>query len=307
MSTFDTPVLLITFNRPDTTLRILEAIKTVKPKKLFVSSDGPRENRPDDIKRVNEVRTLVSNFIDWDCEILTLYREKNVGCKLGVSGAITWFFDNVEAGIILEDDCLPVTSFFYYCQELLQKYQSNSEVMMISGDFFGKPTTDKNLSSYYFTNHFHIWGWASWRRAWQKYDIKMTHWPETKTSLETKLNFDSRIWESYSNSMQRVFEQKVDTWDFQWVYTCWINNGLAICPTVNLISNIGFGVNATHTFNAESVLSHLPSSDIEIPLKHPTQIKRDFQLEKRSELVAFPTLTTKIKSRITGKIKKLFV
>ncbi len=307
MSNFDTPVLLITFNRPDTTLKILEAIKAVKPRKLFVSSDGPRPNRPDDLKNVNDVRALISQFVDWDCEVITLYREKNVGCKLGVSGAITWFFENVEAGIILEDDCLPVTSFFYYCQELLQKYKSNSEVMMISGDFFGKPTAEKNQSSYYFTTHFHIWGWASWRRAWQKYDIKMTQWPEAKASLEAKLHFDSRIWNSYSNSMQRVFEQKVDTWDFQWVYTCWINNGLAICPTVNLISNIGFGANATHTFNAESVLSQLPSSDIEIPLKHPAEIKRNLQLEKRSELVAFPTLVTKVKSRITGKIKKLFV
>ena len=295
MKALETPVLLVTFNRPETTLKVLEAIKRVKPKQIFISSDGPRSDRPEDQKKINEVRRLLDTSIDWDCQVHKLYREKNLGCKLGVSGAISWFFENVEAGIILEDDCLPESSFFQFCEELLQKYQQDDQVMMISGDYFVEP---KNDVSYYFTKHFHIWGWATWRRAWQNYDIEMKDWPSRKDELKAKLKFNPRVWKSYASSLDQVFEGRLDTWDYQWVFSSWSRGGLAICPTRNLISNIGFGADATHTQSVESIFSCRNILNIEFPLKHPAKIMRDLNEEKKNELVIFPSFFGRLRNKL---------
>ena len=161
---FETPILFITFNRPDTTKRVFEAIKKIKPKKLFISADGPRENKVGEKQKCLTVRSIFDN-IDWDCEVKTLFQEKNLGCKIAATTAVTWFFQSVEEGIIIEDDCLPNKSFFLFCQKMLATYRKHEAIMHISGTNF-QFGNKRGEASYYFSRCIHMWGWATWRRAW---------------------------------------------------------------------------------------------------------------------------------------------
>ena len=168
----DTPLLFIIFNRPDVTLRVFNELKKQKPKYLFIAADGPRAGFEDDIDKCKRVREVVLNEIDWDCEVKTLFRDLNLGCGHAVSGAIDWFFENVEKGIILEDDCLPNKSFFYFCENLLESYKENDEVFAISGANFQDKKIGK--ASYFFSKYLYVWGWATWRRAWENYDFDLS-------------------------------------------------------------------------------------------------------------------------------------
>ncbi len=252
---FTTPILFVIFNRPDTTFRVFEAIRTAKPTKLFVAADGPRKDRPGDEEKCRQARTVLDK-IDWPCEVKTLFREKNLGCKLGVSSAIDWFFENVEEGIILEDDCLPDPSFFIFCQDLLGYYRNDEKVMHISGDNFqfGKKYGD---GSYYFSRYPHIWGWATWRRAWKKYDVDIKSFPQFRKENGLSRVFNDKGQQRYwYKVLETMYAGQVDTWDHQWSYAVWSNGGLAVLPNQNLIANIGFGPEATHT-KTESVLANL--------------------------------------------------
>lgn len=262
-----TPVLFLIFNRPDTTKRVFEAVRKAKPPKLFVVADGPRPDRPGEWEKCQKVREIVT-AVDWDCKVKTLFRDTNLGCRFGVSRAIDWFFQRVEEGIILEDDCLPTQSFFRFCQELLERYRYDERVMMISGNNFqfGRQC---GSYSYYFTKYTHIWGWASWKRAWKFYDVNMNLWPEIKKKglLKGLVNNPKEMnyWEQI---FDRVHASKIDTWDYQWAFCCWVQNGLSVLPKVNLVSNIGLGIESTHT-HKDSPLANMPVLPMEFPLKHP--------------------------------------
>ena len=267
---FSVPILFIIFNRPDTTKRVFEAIRNIKPTKLYVAADGPRLGKDGEAKLCEEARQT-TEAIDWPCEVYRKYSDNNLGCKIGVSGAITWFFDNIEEGIILEDDCLPDLSFFYFCQELLNKYRNIGKVKMISGDNFqfGKKCGD---ASYYFSNFPHIWGWATWRRAWKEYDIDMKTYPLFKKSNHISQIFKNKKLQKYwMNLFEKLHDDKVDTWDGQLVYSIYDNDGVTILPNVNLISNIGFSENATHTKVLDDILSEIPTGKIETII-HPKEI-----------------------------------
>ena len=234
-----TPVLFIIFNRPDTTQLVFNEIKKAKPSKLYIAADGPRPNREDEAEKCQQSRNIIKQ-IDWDCEIHTLFRNQNLGCKVAVSSAIDWFFENVEEGIILEDDCLPDQSFFYFCQELLEKYRDDKRIMMISGDNF-QDGIKRGDGSYYFSRIAHIWGWATWKRAWNLYDVQMKSFKSFLENGEINNIFDNKYVKAYwLKYFQNTYEGKIDTWDYQWGYTLLSQNGLSIMPNVNLISNIGF-------------------------------------------------------------------
>jgi len=241
------PLLFLIFNRPETEKRVFEQIRKIKPKYLFVAADGPRKNRVDDVENCRLAREIVDNGVDWDCEVKKLYRDENLGCKYAVSGAIDWFFENVEEGIILEDDCLPDLSFFKFCKDLLVEYRNNASIMHISGDNFlmGKL---KMRGDYYFSKNNYIWGWATWRRAWKLYDVEMRSYPYFKADKGvTKIWKDREISRYWTILMDKTYNGNVDTWDYQWMYSLWKNQGLAICPKYNLVENIGFGDEGTHT------------------------------------------------------------
>ncbi len=199
-----------------------------------------------------------------------------------MSSAIDWFFSNVQEGIILEDDCVPDQSFFSFCQELLEKYRDDERIMMISGDNFqfGRKRTE---GSFYFSRYFHIWGWASWRRAWSHYDVDMNSWPEFRENGYLN-NFLSekrmvKYWESIFNS---VYNKLINTWDYQWVFSCWTQGGLSIMPDNNLVSNIGFDERSAHT-TGDTIFSRLPTKKIEFPLVYPKYIIPDYASDRYTE------------------------
>ena len=265
---FNRPILFIIFNRPDVTIKVFDQIRKIKPQRLFVAADGPRKEKKREAEKCLETRNIVKN-IDWDCKVDTLYREENLGCKRAVSTAISWFFENVEDGIILEDDCLPNQNFFFFCQEMLIKYRNDQRVMHISGDNFqfGEIFGD---GSYYFSKMVHVWGWASWRRAWNKYDVSIKSYPLFREQKQLDSIFkDSNLVLYWKRIFESAFENRIDTWDYQWVYSVLCNNGLAIIPNYNLIKNIGFGSDATHTKEQDNLFSNMETEEVSNIL-HPS-------------------------------------
>jgi hypothetical protein len=271
---FNTPVLFIIFNRPDTTQLVFDAIRRVKPKQFFVAADGPRRDRPEDKGKCEAARKIIGQ-VDWDCKIRTLLRDENLGCGRAESSAMTWFFENVEEGIILEDDCLPDQSFFYYAESLLKKYKNDERVMMISGNNF-QGGVKRGGGDYYFSRLPHSWGWATWRRVWKQYDFDVKDFPEfLKRKTIEKIFEKKEIQEFWLEKIEEVYTHRLDTWDYQLFEAIWKNNGLCISPNVNLISNVGFGPDATHTLVGSSVVANVPSQSLLLPLAHPSKIAVD--------------------------------
>lgn len=268
-----TPVGLLIFNRPETTARIFEAIRQAAPPRLLIVADGPRVDRVNEAERCRQTREIVKR-IDWPCEVLTNFSVTNLGCKVRVATGIDWIFENCEEAIILEDDCLPDASFFRFCEELLIRYRDDEQVGMISGGNlqFGRVRGD---ASYYFSRYTHIWGWASWRRAWQHYDRDISFWPTLRDTGWLEKVFDNPGERQYwRHSFDAVHDGKLDTWDCSWTLSSLVRGMLQIVPNVNLISNIGFGPNATHTHEV-GVHANLPLSPMVFPMRHPADIVVD--------------------------------
>jgi hypothetical protein len=266
-------VLFIIFNRPDTTAKVFDRIRAARPAKLYIAADGPRAGHPDEEEFCKKAREVVAK-IDWDCEVKTLFRETNMGCKEAVSSAITWFFENEEEGIILEDDCLPATSFFSFCDEMLEKYRDDTRIRHISGGNF-QLGTKRGDASYYFSKISHIWGWAGWRRVWLDYDKDLKQYTdeEAKAAL-LKVFDDDWIADSWYQIFKELKAGNIDTWDYQLGLTNFFNNALCVIPNVNLISNIGFGNSATHTTETGNKYAGLPLEESET-ITHPKYFLAD--------------------------------
>jgi hypothetical protein len=282
----NTPVLLVVFNRPELTARVMDAISRARPQRLYVACDGPRRNQPADLEQVARTRALVMSRVDWECRVETLFREENLGCGPAVSRAVDWFFEHEAEGIILEDDCVPSGSFFRYCEELLGRFRDDTRVMVIAGtDVVHEPDPDL---SYHFSRFSLMWGWATWRRAWTLYDYGMRSWPQQRLSrlLATVGMGDRAFVRTFRRLFDASYAQSLNAWDYQWLYCCWVNSGLTALPTVNLVQNIGFGPDATHTTDAWCPgRANVPAVDIGFPLKHPLQVladdRRDWLIAKR--------------------------
>lgn len=299
----DTPVAFIVFNRPDTTERVFAEIAKAKPPKLLVVADGARANREWEAEKVSATRAIIER-VDWDCEVLTNYSEINLGCKVRVSSGIDWVFNQVEEAIILEDDCLPDPTFFRFCQEMLERYKHDQRIGMISGDNF-QFGNRRNNDSYYFSKYVHIWGWATWRDRWQgSYDVELKKWPIVRDEgwlLDMLGNPDE--FESWANIFEHTHNSKIDTWDYQWVFANWVESRINVMPNVNLISNIGFGADATHTVR-DSHLANLPIGKMQFPIKHPVGIFKNLKADTYTFQYCFNVPTyKKIFNRIFGFIK----
>lgn len=267
-----TPVVFFIFRRPDLTECVFQAIRQAQPKTLLVVADGPRSEA--EAALCKQTRA-VTEQVDWNCRVLRNYADANLGCRKRVSSGIDWAFDQVEEAIVLEDDCLPHPSFFRYCQELLARYRNDERIMAISGNNF-QDGCQRGDGSYYFSNYNHIWGWASWRRAWQHYDYELTHWPAFLDGRYLEGILDSELEVKY---WQNIFERfhltgEPNTWDYAWTFTCWLHRGLTALPNVNLVSNIGFRNDGTHVVKEESPLANMPLRDIG-ELQHPRFVVRD--------------------------------
>lgn len=280
-----TPVLFVIFNRPEVTQKVFNAIRKAKPKKLFVSADGPRKNRADDVEKCARTRAIV-DMVDWECEVYRHFSESNLGCKIAVSSAINWFFDNVEEGIILEDDCLPGQSFFLFCQELLKRYRGDERIMQISGNnyLFGR----KNIrESYYFSKLNDIWGWATWKRAWKYYDISMKDFPRFKEERQIDNYLNNKAMRNWLMSyFEESYNGKGSVWSSQWSYAICKQNGLIIVPSVNLVSNLGFCEGGTHvTTNSWNLYNTAALSEIG-EIIHPEFILPDTEADEiRFEII----------------------
>lgn len=276
----NTPVLLLIFNRPDTTRRVVDALRRVRPEALYIAADGPRRDRPHDQFACEEARSLALT-VDWPCQVKTLFRTENLGCRVAVSTAIDWFFENEEAGIILEDDCLPSSSWFPFAAEMLARYRDDERIVCISASHV-HGSSHTPTSSYFFSRHNHCWGWASWRRAWQHYDREMAAWPKLRnTEWLTDVGDGSRSFHFYwKDIFDMAYAGKVDSWAYRWTFSCWAKGGLTVLPARNLVSNIGFGADATHTNEGGSWLGSLPLEDLEFPLRHPDSVVRDAEADQ---------------------------
>lgn len=272
-----TPVLFLIFNRPDTTKQVFEQIRRAKPPRLYVAGDGPRDGNKDDILKIAKAREI-STKIDWPCELKTLFRDKNLGCKKAVSDSITWFFNQEEQGIILEDDCLPHSEFFSFCETLLNRYINDPRVFAITGNNF-QNNVWHGEASYYYSKYMMCWGWASWRRAWNNYKVNIPFWPEWSKSKawldHTPDKIERKYWERI---FERMFLNKIDTWDYPWVASIWHKGGLTATPNVNLVSNIGFREDATNTMSKNDKFSKLPINNIG-DLKYPKNIQRNIEAD----------------------------
>ena len=237
---FDTPILFLVFNRPNTTQMVFERIREVKPKYLFIGADGPRAEMKGEKELCEEVRRIVLD-IDWECEVETLFRDTNLGCGQAVSQAISWFFEQVDQGIILEDDCLPEPTFFPFCEKLLAKYKTEERVMHIAGSNF-QLGRKRGTASYYYSRYTHVWGWATWERAWNKYDFDIVNYNNNYMAMSERSKF-LRV-----DLLDKVRNGEIDTWDVQWSFCVNKENGVSIIPQIGLVKNIGFG-SGTHFRN----------------------------------------------------------
>jgi hypothetical protein len=284
------PVLLIGFNRPTTTNLVLNEIAKVQPKKLYVALDGPRDEHVEDEEKCKLVKEIVSN-ISWDCELKTLYREKNLGCKYAVSSAISWFFEHEEMGIIVEDDCLPSPDFFRFCDQLLDHYKNDTRVRFITGCNF-QNNQRINDATYYFSKLSHVWGWASWKRVWDDYDVELEKYKDINPlSLFHDIFQNELLAGDWNNIFNDLINHKINTWDYQLAICNMFNHGLSIIPNANLVSNIGIGVDSTHTFHSAG-FDHLQFGKLDKQIIHPTTflisheadnntLFREFNIEER--------------------------
>jgi hypothetical protein len=298
----DTPLLLIAWRRPHTLRHVIDAIRPVAPTRLYVACDGPSPERPGEAEKVDATRAVIEGEIDWPCQIERLYSDVNQGCRLGVSNAITWFFEQVEEGIILEDDCVPHPDFFPYCTTLLERYRHDTRVWCITGRNDQKGIW-RGDGSYYFSRYPHCWGWASWRSRWVHYDVCLSSWPVAKS-----LNIMASIFENEEEESLRVniydmlfHVREPDTWDYQWSFACFTNSGLTATPNRNIVANIGYGPDATHTTSqACHVLDTRGLPDI----KHPSFVVRD-RIADCFMYQAFYAAKPNVKNRLSSIVCKI--
>ncbi|MCL2792956.1 MAG: nucleotide-diphospho-sugar transferase [Spirochaetaceae bacterium] len=311
MDSFNIPILLLIFNRLDTTKQVFEVIRKVSPKRLYVASDGPRDSRAGEDEKVKAIREYILNSIDWDCEVKTLFREKNLGCGRAPSQAITWFFENEEMGIILEDDCVPALSFFSYCEELLNKYKDDTRIYHIAGN--NPLICTKIPYSYYFSRIQQCWGWATWRRAWEKYSFYINDLNDfikhKKINAIFTRSVDRYYWLQMFKNMKKE-QYRNDIWDSQWTYAILNNDGMCINPAKNLITNIGFGIDATHTIAADSNFNNQQRYEIS-DILHPDKIAIDNKniilINKSAFGIKWNYIIKQIIRKVLGFIKKLVI
>ncbi len=299
-----TPVVFIIFNRVDTSEKVFEAIRQAKPPKLFVIADAPRPEIPEDAEKCAITRSIIDQ-VDWECEVLKNYSETNLGPVKCISSGIDWVFNHVESAIILEHDCLPNLTFFDFCEELLEKYKYDTRVMHITGTNFGISGINKQ-DSYYFSRRTDIWGWATWKRAWNYYDVNMSLLPDFIKSGQLKnlstsnkdYNKKLQRWEyHYTHSIKK-------TWDIQWHFACMSQGSYSIVPNKNLVRNIGFGEQALNTTYTESRFAKLELEEMEFPLRHPKFFIRDTYADDMYVKQRQWEESKRIDKRIHRKLKK---
>jgi hypothetical protein len=296
-----TPVAFIIFNRPETTAQVFAQISRARPPKLLLVADGAMSGDAVQTERCAQARAIVSH-VDWPCEVMDNFSESNLGCRRRVSSGLDWVFDQVPEAIILEDDCVPHPTFFRFCEDRLTRYRDDRRIGMISGDNFqfGRRI---GQGSYYFSKYAHCWGWASWRRAWQYFDVNARLWPEFLASGDFErivLPCERLMWRSVLDGVHRGL---VNAWDYQWTLACWCHSMLAVMPQVNLVSNIGFGPRATNT-RGSSIYANLQCEAMQWPLVEPNIMAASANADG---FTAKSMFGTSMRTRVARRLKRAVV
>jgi len=301
---FDTPIAIFNFNRPYLTRQVFEVVRQIKPKRLLLVADGPRADRPNDARLCAEVRAIFDK-IDWECEVSKNFADANMGSFMRNSSGLSWVFDTVEEAIILEDDCVPSLSFFPYCKELLERYRDDPKIAVISGNCFVPPGPEQADASYFFSIYGLTWGWATWRRVWRQVDLDMSWWEYSAGRKLLKKTFPNAFERLYWLWLYEDIHRGLikNAWDYQLILTMFRNLWLCVVPKVNLISNIGFGSDATHLIDDATPLAFMKRDEQEFPLRHPVKIfrstKMDHEIFKFRILHKYqPSLIRQIMSRM---------
>jgi hypothetical protein len=297
----NTPILIVAFNRPDKVQAVFNRVRAVQPKQLFLSVDGARKDKKGEADKIKAVQAIIQQ-VDWECDVKTLFQAENLGCRLGVSSGINWFFEQVEQGIILEDDCVPHTSFFYYCEELLERYKNEEQIMQIAGSNLIPDQFSHFEESYVFSNFGLIWGWATWRRAWQKNDIHLAIFPDFVAKNKAQDLVQDKTAQAYiTDKFEETYLKNNNSWAYAWFCILLYYNGLSILPTKNLIENIGIDEEATHTAPKGDELKRYQTkaSGLDFPLEHPKTF------EKVNDRIAMEIFYTNYKPKHLLLINKI--
>jgi hypothetical protein len=287
----NTPILFIIFNRPGTTQQVFNAIKKAQPTRLYIAADAPRNMNNDDKEKCRQTREITED-INWPCQVHRLYQDVNLGCYMGPRTAFDWFFAHEEEGIILEDDCVPHPNFFLFATVMLNRYRENTKIISINGSNLG---FDLNSGeSYTYSKYMNMWGWATWRNRAQSVDYKLLAWQQVKYPIwylhkhmrQYLFDFDLNWYNYWQQKFDwTVSKEKITWWDWQWIFHQIKNNQLSIVPSKNLVSNIGFDDNATHTHEKNNPAANIPTEPITYPLVHPTKLKPNSSYEEHMKWV----------------------
>jgi hypothetical protein len=299
------PVIMLVFNRPESARTVLDQIRPARPETLLVVADGPRPDRPADQEACAKVRAVIKSGANWDVRVLTNYADTNLGLRRRFSSGLDWAFQQVDHAIVLEDDCVPHPTFFRYCTDLLDHYRDDDRVGVVSGDNF-QPRPFDCGASYYFSRYPHCWGWATWRRAWNRFDAKMANWPALRAARWLDGLFHDPLHAAYwENIFDGVHAGRINTWDYAWTFSCWSQHFLTVLPNVNLVKNIGTGAEATNTKDKDSNMHHLAVGQMEFPLQHPAVMVRNQQADDYSQRNIFGAAkSTTLLGRARRLVKK---
>ena len=292
--TLDTPVVLIAFNRPESTRRTLDAIRGARPPRLFVVCDGPRPERPTDAALCGEARAVLDE-IDWPCQVDRRYSEENLGCEGNVETGLDWVFDQVDRAIVLEDDCVPDPTFFRFAEELLTRYVDDPCVWQVAGNSHQVPSALFGDYSYAFSTWASVWGWATWSDRWHRHRASfprdhVRRGPHDRGDAPVRrLPARPAPGSLVTRSAERHFADAAAStdvithgWDKHWWLTIMTEGGLSISPAVNLVENVGFGADATHTGSPGR--RDAPATPMEFPLRHPARVVLNEDVERELEL-----------------------
>jgi hypothetical protein len=294
-----TPVVLLLYERPDTSARLVELIRAARPPLVLAVADGPKPGDAEQASRCAETRALVEDA-DWGCEVLTEYADENLGLKRRVESGLDWAFGHVEEAIVLEDDCLPHPTFFRFCDELLARYRDDERVLSVSGDGF-RP--GQGAASYRFSRYQHIWGWATWRRAWRLYDPRLSRWPELRDGgWLAGLLGDRQAVDYWTYLFEQTYVQQ-HTWDYAWLFSAWQAGGLSAAPGRNLVTNVGFRDDATNTRpEHRDAFAELPAVAMDFPLRHPERVERDVEADRWIEEAMFGGTVGRLFERLRARL-----
>ena len=290
---YQVPVAVFVFKRVELAKKMLKCLEQIRPTKLFVISDGPRRGVTGEQEQVEQVRALF-NQVSWPCEIKRNYDRENMGCDVRVPSGISWVFEQVEEAVILEDDCIPTEDFFPYVQNVLEYYRDNPRVMMVAGS--NSMMNYRMKDSFCFTARVYTWGWATWKRAWGRYTGDLNTWQEIQRDGTFARTYPGRIRHFVKKELDYYAQQGKFPWDYLWWVSCMKAGGLCVVPCVNLISNEGFGEDATHTQDAGNYDGK--TYRMEFPLRIPEKVERDRKIDRYDRGMNRPWLIVRALKRL---------